>query len=296
MNSVQLLWYAVAINIFSPERILAMLYFGYRTTGPIKAVFHSHQHYEVYYFHGGKCTYLIGDRIYVLAPGDLILMNGMTLHCAKIDPSVEYVRSIIHFEPAGLQPLLEPLRSVNILQPFRELNNFRIRLRGRNREEVEQLLGHMNEMYKRRDPVGFNRFRLAFVDLLHIIFEHCQQPLKDKGELPSEKEKTAQSIISYLERNYTEDLHLDQLQEELHLSKFYLSKLFKEVTGVTIFDFLYQRRINQAKILFLLDPKRTVTEVCFQVGFKHLAHFSRMFKDQVGMPPEQYKKSLHGPA
>ncbi|MDQ8733925.1 AraC family transcriptional regulator [Paenibacillus sp. LHD-38] len=151
----------------------------------------------------------------------------------------------------------------------------------------------MHERFDRKDPIGYNRFRLAFVDLLHLIYEYCQKPLKDRGELPSQKAMTVQSIISYLENNYTEDIHLEQLQEHLHMSKFYLSKLFKEVTGITIFDFLYRRRINQAKILFLMQKKLTVTEVCFQVGFKHVAHFSRVFKKQTSVTPEQYKKSKH---
>jgi AraC-like DNA-binding protein len=265
--------------------------YTYRSTGPIDAVFHSHPFFEVYYFHSGKCNYLIGNRIYVLAPGDLLLMNGMTLHCAKIDPSVEYVRTIVHFDPAGVQPFLEQSPTPNVLQPFYGLGNYRIRLNGAEREEAETLLSRMDAHYRRGDEIGFSRFRLAFLDLLHLVYERCRTPLADRSELPSEKEQTAQRIVSYIENHFTEEIRLEQLQDHLHLSKFYLSKLFKEVTGVTIFDFLYQHRINQAKTLFLLDGKLSVTEAGFRVGFKHLAHFSRIFKMRVGVTPEQYRKS-----
>lgn len=73
------------------------IHMGYRLNHPIHFVFHSHDQYEIYYFHEGKCNYLIGDRIYVLEPGDLILMDGMTLHCPKIEKGAKYVRSFIHF-------------------------------------------------------------------------------------------------------------------------------------------------------------------------------------------------------
>jgi len=43
---------------------------------------------------------------------------------------------------------------------------------------------------------------------------------------------------------------------------------------------------------FLLE-NRSVTETCFQVGFKHLAHFSRIFKEFVGCTPEQFRKSVN---
>lgn len=269
--------------------------FVYRNDSSIDPVFHSHSHYEIYYFIEGKCNYLIGDKIYFLSPGDLILMNGMTLHCPKIDPNVKYVRSIIHFEPAGLRPYLEPHHSLNVLQPFQELGNVRIGLRGEDKDEMERMLDYLHVLYKRGDRIGMNRCQLAFVDLLYFIYEHCRKPLQDKGELLSEKEKTVQRIISLLERSYMEDLHLEQLQQHLHLSKYYLAKIFKEITGVTIFEFVYRRRINQAKIEFMLDPKASVTEVCFKLGFKHLAHFSRVFKQQTGLSPEKYKKSMLSP-
>ncbi|MFX3632121.1 MAG: AraC family transcriptional regulator [Candidatus Pristimantibacillus sp.] len=267
-----------------------MLDLNYRSSIPIEPIFHSHAFYEIYYFHGGKCNYLIGDRIYKLDPGDLIIMYGMTLHCPKIDSSIEYVRSIIHFEPTLLKPYLELPHAVQLLQPFQQLNNYRLRLRGKDKEEAERILEQMNVHKQRNDEIGESRLRLAFVDLLYMIFEHCAQPLKERGEYSSDKEISIQRIISLLEQSYMEDLNMDQLEEQLHLSKSYISKLFKEVTGVTIFNYIYRRRINEAKMMFIVQSELSVTEVCFRLGFKHLAHFSRLFKQYVGMSPEQFKK------
>ncbi|GGG06635.1 AraC family transcriptional regulator [Paenibacillus abyssi] len=269
-----------------------MIDYTFRSTSPIDPVLHSHSYYEVYYFHEGKCNYLIGDKIFVLEPGDLIIMYGMTLHCAKIDKSVEYVRSIVHFEPDILRPFLEPPFTINVLQPFQELKNHRIQLRGKDKEEAERILFFMHEQQQRQDRIGDNRMRLAFADLLYFVYERCLQPLQSRPELPSEKERTVQGIISFLEQNYAEDLNLEHLQGHMHLSRSYLAKIFKEVTGVTIFDFVYRWRINQARILFLIQPQLSVTDVGFQVGFKHLAHFSRLFKQHIGVTPEQYRKQV----
>ncbi|WP_239613645.1 helix-turn-helix transcriptional regulator [Cohnella mopanensis] len=270
-----------------------MFEYLYRSNGVFDPVFHSHTFYEVYYFHEGKCNYLIGDQIYHLAPGDLILMYGMTLHCPKIDPLVPYVRSIIHFDPAILRPYTELPQVVPILQPFEQFKNYRLSLRGEDRAEVERILDVMHGYQQRGDEVGEGRLRLAFVDLLHFIYERCLQPLKEQRVFPSEKEKTVQEVIALLEERYSDDeLNMEQLQRELHLSKSYLAKIFKQVTGVTIFEYVYRKRINEARILFLLHPMLAVTEVSFRLGFKHLAHFSRLFKDHVGVSPERYKKQL----
>jgi AraC-like DNA-binding protein len=270
-----------------------MFEFDYRRTLPFEPVFHSHPFYEVFYFHEGKCNYLIGDRIYNLAPGDLILMYGMTLHCPKVDPAFPYVRSIMHFEPAILRPYLELPHAVPILQPFAQFKNHRLALRGEDKAEIERILAHMDGYQRRGDAVSASRMLLAFVDLLHFIYDRCLQSLNGAREFTSDKEKTVQDVIALLEKRYTDDeLNMDKLQEELHLSKSYLAKIFKEVTGVTIFDYVYRKRINEAKILFLLQPGLAVTDAAFRLGFKHLAHFSRLFKEQVGVTPERYKRQL----
>ena len=59
---------------------------------------HSQSEYEIFYFHGGKCNYLIGNKLYALQPGDLIIMDGMTLHCANVDKRYAYSRTVLHFE------------------------------------------------------------------------------------------------------------------------------------------------------------------------------------------------------
>ena len=270
-----------------------MLEFSYRSKGTFEPVFHSHPFYEVYYFHEGKCNYLIGDRIYNLAPGDLILMYGMTLHCPKIDPSVPYVRSIVHFEPAILRFYTDLPQAAPILEPLEQFKNHRLCLRGEDKEEAERILLRMHGHQARGDQVGAGRLLLAFADLLHFVYDRCLSSLSEKREFTSDKEKTVQDVIELLERKYADDeLDMDSLQRELHLSKSYLAKIFKEVTGATIFEYVYRKRINEAKILFLLQPDLAVTDVGFRLGFKHLAHFSRLFKQQVGMTPERYKRQL----
>jgi AraC-like DNA-binding protein len=273
--------------ISDDERSLS---FNYQNRSKLDPEFHSHVEYEIYYFHEGKCNYLIGDRIYSLEAGDLILMNGMTLHCAKVDKTAPYVRTILHFDPASVRPYSELLDTVDVLMPFTELKNFRLRLRGEAKNEAERILLQMSEFKKRGNALGDNRFMLAFIDYLHFIYEKCEEPMREKKEFPSEKERLAQKLVTLLDGSFTEDLHMEDIEDKMHVSRSYLSKVFKEVTGVTIFEYIYRRRVNEAKVMFLMNPSISVTEVCFSLGFKHVAHFSRLFKEQVGQSPEAYKK------
>lgn len=255
----------------------------------VQIQYHTHFHYEIYYFHDGKANYLINDRIYVLEPGDLLLMHGMTLHRANVDPAVLYHRSTLHFDPYYFKQFIQPPFAADLLAPFQKLQNVRLQLRGEDKIEVETIIDKLVQFHNAPSPYAFQRFQALFLEFMIIINEHCKQPMQAINAFPSPKEHHVQSIISYVEKHYAEDVTLDAIQAELHLSKYYLAKTFKEITGMTIFQFLMQRRIYQAKIE-LTQGKQPITDIGYEVGFKHPSHFSRAFKLQLNVTPEQYRK------
>ncbi|WP_240647457.1 helix-turn-helix transcriptional regulator [Paenibacillus nanensis] len=251
--------------------------------------YHTHTHYEIYYFHGGKANYLINDRIYVLEPGDLILMHGMTLHKAHVDPETAYHRTTLHFDPYYFHQYIQPAYAEDLLAPFRKLQNVRLQLRGEDKQEFERSLTRMEALYKQQSPHSMQRFQALFLDLMLQIRELCAQPMRTMPSYPSSKERHVQSVISDLEAHFNEEITLEHLQARLHLSKYYLAKTFKEVTGMTIFQFLMHRRIYEAK-LKLIQSSESITDIGYEVGFKHPSHFSRTFKEHTELTPEQYRK------
>ena len=261
------------------------------TDKQFKMQFHSHMNYEIYYFREGSCNYLIGDKIHILIPGDVIIMHGMTLHSPNVDPKADYCRTIVHFNPSYIEGMMQHPYTMNVLKPFQELRNHKLQLTKAEHEQFKNKLEQVEQLYKQDDILAFHRFHANFLDLLFLIYGYCQKPLELKNKFPSAKEHHVQNVITFVEENYHQDIRLEEMEMKLHLSKYYLVKLFKEVTGMTIFTYLYQRRINQAKILFLLEKDMNITEVCYLIGFKHPSHFSRIFKRLVGSTPEQYRKS-----
>lgn len=268
----------------------------YRNEAPIASAFHSHPFYEIYYFQEGECTYLIGDKLMALRPGDLILMHGMTLHSPNPSPQLPYVRSIVHFDPAYVHQLLQAEPAAALLKPFEELRNIRIALPEAERAELERMLSGMADVYRpwqdaSSRPARIGRFEVRFLELLQRIGDWCAEPVGER-ECESAHERLVQDVVSYVEEHYREDIALDDIASAMHVAKPYLANLFKRVTGTTIFKYVYQRRINQAKILLRFEPRRSVTSVCREVGFVHLAHFSRLFKETEGISPEAYRKRI----
>lgn len=273
------------------DRTLTLLdTFAYRSKYMMLPNFHNHPEYEIYFLHSGACQYVIGDMCLELAPGDLIIMNGMTRHSPIMTEPC--VRTMIRFDEAYVLPLIQYSGLVDLLRPFRDLKNMHWRLEGDRRAEVEHILTKMYRFKGQSDPLSFNRIRNAFIELLLLICECSEEVLKTGKSAPVGKETIVHDIIAFIEAHYAEELSLERFAASMHLNKFYIVKIFKEMTGITVFEYINKRRINQAKLLFLANNKKTVSEVCCEVGFKQITHFSRNFKREVGMTPEQFRKHV----
>ena len=80
------------------------------------------------------------------------------------------------------------------------------------------------------------------------------------------------------------------MADRLHVSPRYLSDLLKQETGKTAIEHIHIFLISEAKNLLKGTDNTTVGEIAYTLGFENLPYFSRLFKKEVGVSPNQYKK------
>lgn len=95
-------------------------------------------------------------------------------------------------------------------------------------------------------------------------------------------------IFEYISNNYAEDISLDTIADVAGFSKFHFSRLFKQFTDMSFYDYLNQRRVKEAE-KFLLDPNLSITEVAMRSGFSSIATFNRVFKGFKECTPTEFK-------
>jgi two-component system response regulator YesN len=96
-------------------------------------------------------------------------------------------------------------------------------------------------------------------------------------------------IQQLIEERYPENLTVADIAEGVFLSATYVSLLFKQETGETLFEYLTKVRIEKAKEL-LKDPRYKFYEVCEAVGYLDPSHFSKVFKKMTGFTPSAYRE------
>ena len=82
---------------------------------------------------------------------------------------------------------------------------------------------------------------------------------------------------------------LRQLAETFYISPFYLSRIFKEITGFTIINYLNLTRIREAWRL-LTDTDLKIVDIAESIGFESLTHFDRTFKKIMKLTASKYRK------
>ncbi len=109
---------------------------------------------------------------------------------------------------------------------------------------------------------------------------------KDEGEAVIKK------AMSYIQNNYVSpDLSLEEISKACYISPTYLSRLFKKKKGYTLMEHIRNVRIEQAKLL-LQERDMTTSEVAQSVGYSDRTYFCKVFKQVVGLSPNEYRKKF----
>ena len=110
--------------------------------------------------------------------------------------------------------------------------------------------------------------------------EHLDRALKKQNLSP---------IRNYLELHYTEKIVLDELADRFFISKFHLSRVFKEQFGVSINTYVRNLRITKAKQMLRFTDKK-LEDIGYQCGLGAPHYFSRIFKQIEGITPSEFRE------
>ncbi|MBQ7925444.1 MAG: helix-turn-helix domain-containing protein [Lachnospiraceae bacterium] len=95
-------------------------------------------------------------------------------------------------------------------------------------------------------------------------------------------------VLDYIDNHYSENLTLEEAASIACFSKFYFTRLFKQYTNQTFYDYLSAKRIKAAEQM-LIVPNLPITEISLKSGFTSLSSFNRTFKRIKGCSPSEYR-------
>lgn len=258
--------------------------------------FHIHDEFEIMLILSDGMMCAVGEQTYMLPKNSLLLFNNMDLHMintVKPGPSERYV---VSFRPEYLELLssdktnllecffFRPTSDPNLL-PLSDgqaslLTDILVRITDYRSPENAQLYG--SDLF----------VKILLIELLLRVNAMYRDYHNITAPTISQNYSLVYNVMNFIHKYYWDDITLDTLSQQFYINKFYLCSLFKSVTGTSPNQYLINCRLMKAKELLL--NHMTVEQVCSQVGYNNLSHFSRAFKKHTGMSPKQFQMAaLH---
>ena len=265
------------------------------------SVMHRHDFIEIVYVISGSARHCLGDMIYEVRKGDLVIVNYGVEHTFipihegdESFSTYDLIFTTDLFDITGVSKYdFSALASSYLFYsvfPDNIVNNSLNLIRSRSKEFHEIFSKIYNE-YTRRETGFMSMIRAHLIELITLIFREIDK--KTSSNITSEQREVIKLAIDYMKHNFNTKINLDDIVADVFLSKDYFRQLFKKTTGTSITDFVQKTRIDEACRL-LLSTDRTVVDIAGDCGFTDVKFFYKTFKKITNKTPSEYKKQKEG--
>jgi len=247
-----------------------------RYGGDWHSVPHTHNHTELFYIVGGKGQFLIEDQAFPVDANNLVIINPNVLHTEdslNAQPLEYIVLGIEGIELAttdisnGRFCILDHFESVEISGCLRNI---------------------LREMEQKN--TGYEDVCQAYMEILVIRLMRATSIAVPAEPQTITTNRQCAAIRRYIDLHFKEALTLEQLAEEGHMNKYYLSHAFKREYGISPINYMISKRIEESKYL-LAETDLAMSQIAQLLGFSSLSYFSQVFHRTQGITPKEYRNN-----
>ena len=256
---------------------------------------HWHNDLEINLIREGEAVFQVYQKSYRVRTGEGFLLNRNVPHSCS-SPGNEHVRySTILVRPDFLYGDFGSDVERKCFQPFLQNSAIPcIHLTGFD-ENGKEILQKLNQVEKAFDRKRFC-YELKIKGLLceafaMILYGHRQELTKFVPANLQELERL-EKMLNYLNMHFTEVISLQDLADQVHLSREVCCRFFKKMTGKTITGYLEEYRTNKSFSL-VQSGQYSMTQITEMVGFSNPSRFASAFRKQFGCNPGEYHSVKH---
>jgi AraC-like DNA-binding protein len=258
-----------------------------------------HHYFEIFYLSSGETLFNMGERVFPMRAGDLILVNSTHFH------NVELARKAANRAVHGVLLYFEP-------DLFRDAGAAR-----EDREYIEPFLqqdegfphvvpaetGTPSRVYDLMRaiageiPARTARSRLAAKTYLRMILVHlvnhysAYQGASSSFVLKHRQIERLDPLFRLLDKHYADTITLEDAARVVGMSKSHFIHFMKQVTGMSFVAYLNQFRVSKAQAL-MASTSKSLAEISHEVGFCDQSYFGHVFRKLLRTTPRDYRLQL----
>lgn len=242
---------------------------------------HLHMSAELIYLDRGAVKVTVGDHQLEMHSGDFLAVFPNQIHAYQmISRREETACQILSFDPAVTGRFENTLLTSHPAQPLVAAENVH--------KDVAYAFTSVRETKGQKAP---DHVTTLFIQLILARTLPYMDLVSKPNELP--QDLTA-GIIEYVSSHFREPLSLEILSKKFGVSRYHLSRIFSDTIKVGFYKYINSMRISAAREM-LQNTNRDILGIGLDCGFENQQTFNRVFKEQTGLTPKEYRKTYAYP-
>lgn len=231
------------------------------------------QQFVLIYCVKGEGWYTIKNKKFIVKPNQYFILPKGVAHEYGAELKNPWSIYWVHFTGENAEYFTSYLQAKNNYEPVRVAPSaLRLMI-------FEDILNHLEFLNNSSNLVCANSSLYAFL----ASFQRLHLKTSNKEDNPIEE------VIGYMKANLDKNLTLEDLASHVHMSPSHLSALFRQKTKYSPINLFTSLKIQKASQL-LLDEQYNIKTIAVSLGYDDPYHFSRVFKNTMGVSPKYFKK------
>ena len=253
---------------------------------------HFHNEYEIYYLFEGARYYFIGNKTYPINKGNLVLVDANQIHKTSAFGKGAHDRFLAEIAPGPFSDFFENVCGMPLQNLFDDYSGVWV-LDANEQRYAESLMFSMMDEFTERRSYYQNVAMMRLAELALLVTRLRAGSRAASGATLSDAPKHAQiqRITEYISNNYNKVKTLAEICEHFYISKSHLCRIFKDVTGFTVQEYINMYCIKEARQL-LEESDFNVSEISSALGYGTVTHFERVFKKYTETSPLKYRQKM----
>lgn len=266
-------------------------FYHYKDLVPPTIELHQHPFYEIFFLISGDVEYIIEGKTYRLRPGDILLTNNKDIHKPFIKKDKAYERYVLWLDDNFFNHV--NMCGEDLSSCFIDASNRDYRLIRPDNNSLITLKYLAENIIKAKYSKEFGSYALTTAYIMEFLVKlsRCYFNSIDDIREDVTENTLVNKALAYINENISSELSLDDISDKMYVSKFYLSRIFKQFTGLSIYQYIIKKRLTISRNL--IKDGMPVTDAYISCGFSDYSNYCKAFKREFEKTPSEFspKKS-----
>lgn len=253
---------------------------------------HSHDFHEVMIVLAGVAIHHFGDKHETISMGDVFVIPPESTHGYEVmeNTGVQVLNVLFNLEQLRMNirdldqiPGFHALFSVKYSSQFEP----HLKLQAKDLALLNSIIEEIEQEQEGELPGWEFSCQTKFRELILFMSRRYSHVINQTGK----NVLRMGEVVNHMEKNLTEELRFESLAEVANMSPTTLRRVFRESFGCSPMAYLQQLRVKRAMLL-LANPTKSICDVAFEVGFNDSGYFSRVFRQETGQTPKEFRCSI----